>query len=355
MNYKIAILSGDGIGPEVMDEALKVLAAIGKKYQHNFQCTSSLIGGAAYDAYQNHLPKQTIELCEQSDAILFGSVGGPVDAQEDPKWKDCEKTCLLGLRKHFGLNVNLRPSKILPFLSHLSPIRQSIIEKGVDLVIVRELGSGIYFGEHKTLGDRATDIMTYTTDEIRIPLRFAFQSAMKRRKKLTVVDKANVLDCSRLWRKVAREMAIDFPEVELKFMFIDNATMQIVKYPSQFDVIATGNMFGDILSDTSSVLPGSIGMLASASFGEKIHLFEPSGGSAPSLTGKNTVNPCAQILSVALMLRYAFNLETEAQAIENAVYETIKSGIRTFDIAESEDQVVGTKEMGDAIVERIVN
>ncbi|TMW61118.1 hypothetical protein Poli38472_013581 [Pythium oligandrum] len=352
-SLKIAVLPGDGIGPEVCAEAVRVLEATGALFGHAFAFEHALCGGAAYDAHKTHLPQATVDVVARSDAVLFGSVGGPPDAQEDPKWKDAEKNCLLGLRKNFNLAVNIRPAKIYSMLPELSPLKPSIIEQGIDMVIVRELISGIYFGEHKTENGVATDVMKYSEDEIRIPIRFAFETAKNRGKRLTVVDKANVLDCSRLWRKVAKEVHADYPDVTLDFMYIDNAVMQLIKSPSQFDVIATGNMFGDILSDAASVLPGSLGLMPSASLGDKIHLFEPIGGSAPDIAGRGIANPIAQILSAALLLRYSFKLEAEAQLIESAVERVLEDGLRTGDLTQGRSNVVGTKAMGDAIIAKM--
>ncbi|TYZ51412.1 hypothetical protein PybrP1_012111 [[Pythium] brassicae (nom. inval.)] len=351
--HKIAVLAGDGIGPEVCAEAVKVLQAVGELSGHTFAFEHALCGGAAFDAFQTHLPQSTVDVVARSDAVLFGSVGGPPDAQEDPKWKDAEKNCLLGLRKNFQLAVNIRPAKIYSMLPDLSPLKPSIVENGVDMVIIRELVSGIYFGEHATHGDVATDVMRYTAAEIRIPMKFAFETAKNRSKKLTVVDKANVLDCSRLWRKVAKELAAEYPDVALDFMYIDNAVMQLIRNPSQFDVIATGNMFGDILSDAASVLPGSLGLMPSASLGDRVHLFEPIGGSAPDIAGKGVANPIAQVLSAALLLRYSFQLEAEAQLIERAVERVLEDGVRTGDLTKDRAQAVGTSAMGNAIVAKI--
>ncbi|GAB9473324.1 3-isopropylmalate dehydrogenase [Globisporangium polare] len=349
-SYKIAVLPGDGIGPEVCAEAVRVLQTVGELFHHEFSFEHALCGGAAYDAFNTHLPQSTVDTVASSDAVLFGSVGGPPDAQEDPKWKDAEKNCLLGLRKNFQLAVNIRPAKIYSMLPDLSPLKPSIIANGVDMVIIRELVSGIYFGEHATNGDVATDVMKYSEAEIRIPMKFAFETAQNRSKKLTVVDKANVLDCSRLWRKVAKEVAREYPDVALDYMYIDNAVMQLIRNPSQFDVIVTGNMFGDILSDAASVLPGSLGLMPSASLGEKVHLFEPIGGSAPDIAGKGVANPIAQILSAALLLRYSFQMEKEAQLIESAVEHVLQDGVRTGDLTKDRAQIVGTSAMGDAIV-----
>ncbi|RLN86945.1 hypothetical protein BBJ28_00004029 [Nothophytophthora sp. Chile5] len=379
--YKIAVLPGDGIGPEVCDQAVQVLQTVGELFSHQFAFDTALCGGAAYEAHKTHLPQSTVDTVAASDAVLFGSVGGPTDAQEDPKWKDAEKNCLLGLRKNFQLAVNIRPAKIYSMLPDLSPLKPSIIANGVNMVIVRELVSGIYFGEHTTKGDTATDVMKYTEAEIAKPMKFAFETAMnvrpplswrlysgieglslvvdvlslllQRSKKLTVVDKANVLDCSRLWRKVAKDVAKDYPAVQVDFMYIDNAVMQLIRNPSQFDVIVTGNMFGDILSDAASVLPGSLGLMPSASLGDKVHLFEPIGGSAPDIAGKNLANPIAQILSGALLLRYSFQMETEAQLIENAVEQVLLDGVRTGDLTKDQSKVVGTTAMGAAIIAKM--
>jgi len=344
------------MGPDVMAEALKVLSAVEKKSTSNitFETKEYPIGGAGWDACGDHFPEETKVGCEGADAILFGSVGGPVAEQNTPKWSNSEKNSLLGLRKTFDLAINLRPAVVFPMLSSISPLRADIIEKGVDLLVVRELVGGVYFGEHKTEGDKATDVMDYTVSQIKRPLEFAFEAAQLRKKKVTVVDKANVLDTSRLWRRVAEEMKEAYPDVELEYMYIDNAVMQIIKNPAYFDVVATENMFGDILSDAASVLPGSLGLMPSASLGGKgISMYEPIGGSAPELAGLDVANPIAQILSVALMLRYSFSLEKEAVMIENAVNQVLAEGKRTGDIAVGQDAVIGTKAMGDAIAEKI--
>ncbi|CAE7463328.1 leuB [Symbiodinium necroappetens] len=358
VSKNIAVLAGDGIGPEVMAAAVKVVRKVGELYGHRFNFEDYKVGGAAWAAAEaagdtpTHLPASTLEGCEKSDAILFGSVGGPVDQQHEPRWKDCEKNALLGLRKRFKLAVNLRPSKVYPFLSHLCPLKPSIIGTGVDMVIIRELVGGIYFGEHKRDGDKAFDVMEYTVEGIRKPMVFAFEAARLRRKKVTVVDKANVLECSRLWREVAREVHKGYPDVELDFMYIDNACMQVIQKPSFFDVVATGNMFGDILSDAASVLPGSLGLMPSASLGDGLHMYEPSGGSAPDIAGKGVANPIAQILSGAMMLRYSFQLEKEAAAVEAACEEVLKSGRLTGDLLEESQRsnAVSTSAIGDAVV-----
>lgn len=356
----ICVLSGDGIGPEVMVESLKVLRRAAELYGHTFTFTEAPVGGAAWAAAEaagtepSHLPASTVEAAAASDAILFGSVGGPVDQQNEPRWKDCEKNALLGLRKRFNLATNVRPAKVYPFLSHLCPLKPSIISAGIDMVIIRELVGGIYFGEHKREGDKAWDVMEYTKDGVRTPMIFAFEAARLRRKKVTVVDKANVLECSRLWREVAREVAPNYPDVTLDFMYIDNACMQVIQNPSFFDVVATENAFGDILSDAASVLPGSLGLMPSASIatGSTLHMYEPSGGSAPDIAGQGKANPIAQILSGAMMLRYSFNLETEAAAIESAVERTLESGVLTGDLMEASARAgaVSTSAVGDAVV-----
>jgi 3-isopropylmalate dehydrogenase len=358
ISKKIAVLSGDGIGPEVMAEAMKVLQKIQELYGHTFTYDHRKVGGAAWTACEaagetpTHLPDSTIQACAESDAIMFGSVGGPVDQQNEPRWKDCEKNALLGLRKRFNLATNLRPSSVYPYLSHLCPLKQSIIGDGIDMLIIRELVGGIYFGEHKREGDKAWDVMEYTVAQIRKPVVFAFEAARLRRKKVTVVDKANVLETSRLWREVAREVAKGYPDIELDFMYIDNACMQVIQKPKFFDVVATSNMFGDILSDAASVLPGSLGLMPSASLGDSVHMYEPSGGSAPDIAGKGLANPIAQILSGAMMLRYSFKLEAEAACIEAAVETVLKSGRLTADLLEEDKKstAVSTKDVGDAVV-----
>lgn len=351
--FNVAVLAGDGIGPEVMAEAIKVLRAVESRFGHAFTFEDALIGGAAYEATGEHFPSATLATCERSDAVLFGSVGGPVDAQDQPKWKDAEKISLLGLRKALGLAVNVRPAKVYPILTPLSPLKRELIEEGVDLVVVRELLGGIYFGEHGTEGDRAWDVMAYTESQVERVVRFAFEAARGRRKKLTVVDKANVLDCSRLWRKVAQRIAPEFPDVAMDFLYVDNAAMQLIKKPSSFDVIVTENMFGDILSDAASVLPGSLGLMPSASLGDRVHLYEPAGGSAPDIAGKDVANPIAQILSAALMLRHSFGLEDEARAIEMAVERVLERGVRTGDLACEGETRVSTSEMGGAVLKEL--
>jgi len=359
--HSVALLPGDGIGPEVMDETVKVINAV----SNDFEFENGLIGGAAYDAYKDHFPKETREICARSDAVLFGSVGGPVDEQHHEKWKDAEKNAVLGLRKEFGFAVNIRPCRVYPGMEALSPVRQEVLtpqnsDSSVDMLIIRELVGGIYFGKHETSEDGkvATDEMRYDVDQIERPVRFAFEAAQQRSGKLTVVDKANVLDCSRLWREVTNDVRGDYPDVELEFMYVDNAAMQMVSNPTQFDVVVTANLFGDILSDLSSVLPGSLGLMPSASLGSSIHMYEPIGGSAPDLTGKNVANPIAQILSGAMMLRFSFGMEDEALLIERAVGDVLSSGPKTGDIllpGEDPSAACATSGMGDAIVKRIIS
>lgn len=356
---KIAVLSGDGIGPEVMTEALKVLDTISKNFHHKFDFSEGYAGGIAYDKTGEPLPEETIKICEASDAILFGSVGGPKWENLPPE-KQPERGALLPLRKHFSLFANLRPVKIFPSLAHASSLKYDLVKNGIDIIFFRELTGGIYFGQPKKIaedGKSAIDTMVYKEEEIeRIAVK-AFESARIRNKKLCSVDKANVLMTSILWRNtVTRLHEEQYKDIELSHMFVDNAAMQLVRYPSQFDVILTENMFGDILSDEAAMLTGSLGMLPSASVNEKgFGLYEPIGGSAPDIAGTGAANPIAQILSAALMLRYSFNLDKEAKVIENAISDVLSCGIRTKDIAgESKDiKIVGTSAMGDEIIKRI--
>ena len=353
--YNIALLRGDGIGPEIVDSATRVLEAVGKKYDIAFSFTPYLIGGAAIDACGQPLPQETVDGCLASDSVLLGAVGGP-------KWDNLPgnvrpEKALLGIRAAMGLFTNLRPAKLYPALKDECPLRADIVENGFDIMIVRELTGGIYFGERGyrqgKYGEEAYDTESYSRMEIERIVRVAFETAMKRRKKLTSIDKANVLETSRLWRKIVHEMASEYPDVTASDMLVDNAAMQLVRNPSQFDVIVTSNMFGDILSDEASQITGSIGMLPSASLGEGTRgLYEPIHGSAPDIAGQNKANPIATILSAAMMLRYAFALENEAQAIENAVDAVLNDGFRTADIAHGEE-ALGTVEMTDKILEYI--
>ncbi|MCC6977266.1 MAG: 3-isopropylmalate dehydrogenase [Candidatus Melainabacteria bacterium] len=363
MDKHIAVLAGDGIGPEVMEQALRVLSAIAEKFGHRFSTTTALVGGAAYDKYETHLPEETKSICRSSDAILFGSVGGPVGDMNNPKWKNCEANSILSLRKTFSFNVNYRPVKVIPELEYLCPLKKEVIERGVDILFLRELLGDCYFGEHRTFNAEngvrtATDLITYDEEQIASIAEVAFRAAQKRRGKVTSVDKANVLDASKLWRAVVREVALGYPDVTLEDMLVDNCAMQIVRDPSQFDVVVTGNMFGDILTDAAAVLPGSLGLLASASMNrEGFGLYEPPGGSAQDIAGTGTANPVAQILCVALMLRHSFALETEACAIESAVETTLKEGYRTRDIArsgEDNQKIVDTRGMSERILEHLL-
>ena len=356
MKLKIGVIKGDGIGPEVVNEAMKVLDKVGVVYGHEFDYTQLLMGGASIDTYGVPLTDETIELAKNSDAVLLGSIGG--DAKTSP-WYKLEpskrpEAGLLKIRKALNLFANLRPAVLYDELKGACPLKEEITEGGFDMMIMRELTGGFYFGERSTEEKNgvltATDSLTYTEDEIRRIAKRGFDIAMKRRKKVTSVDKANVLDSSRLWRKVVEEVAKDYPEVTLEHMLVDNCAMQLVKNPRQFDVILTENMFGDILSDEASMVTGSIGMLASASLNEtKFGMYEPSGGSAPDIAGKGIANPIATILSAAMMLRFSFDLDQEADAIENAVENVLKDGYRTIDIMSEGKVQIGTAEMGNKI------
>lgn len=336
MKGTIAIVPGDGIGPEIVGSTVRVLDTINERFNHQITTKTALAGGEAYEKFGKHLPDETIALCEKADAILFGAVGGPVDAQEDPKWRDAEKNVILGLRKKFDLFANMRPLRVWPGTEQFSSLKPGLV-KNLDVLIVRELVSGIYFGARRRFEENgeavAEDTNRYTWSEIERVVRIAFEIAAKRRKKLTVVDKANVLETSRLWREVANSVKKDFPKVQLEYMFVDNAAMQLVRSPSTFDVIVTENMFGDILSDLGGALVGSLGLLPSASLnGKKFGLYEPSHGSAPDIAGKGIANPTAQILSLALLLRHTYGLEKEASAIEKAIFSTWKAGEKTKDL-----------------------
>lgn len=361
MSRHIAVLPGDGIGPEVMTQALRVLETVAKASKLQLSTTTGLVGGAAYDKHTVHLPDETVALCQSSDAILFGSVGGPVRDQHLQKWQGCETNSILSLRRHFKLNVNFRPVKVLPELHALSPLKSEVVSKGVDILVLRELLGDCYFGLHKTVtenGSRvARDVSEYTEEQVASAADAAFRAARTRRKKVTSVHKANVLDTSKLWRAVVREVHTGFEDVELEDMLVDNCAMQLVKDPSQFDVLLTTNMFGDILSDAAAVLPGSLGLLASASLnGEGFGLYEPPGGSAQDIAGLGIANPIGQILSVALMFRFSFGREPEATLIEMAVDETLRAGYRTRDIYRADEahtQLVDCAGMTDQIVSRV--
>ena len=361
VEYKIAVLPGDGIGTEVMAEAIKVLKKIEQKYKVEFQFNDALVGGAAYDKYKEHLPKETLEICKKSDAILFGSVGGPVNEQHLEKWKNVEKTALLGLRKEFGLYANLRPAKLYPALSDASSLREDIANKGFDILTVRELTGGIYFGQPKgrdgekgSEDEKAFDTMVYSRKEIKRIAHVAFKAAQKRKKQVISIDKANVLTTMVFWREVVEEVAKEYPDVSCEPMYVDNCAMQLTKNPSQFDVLLCGNMFGDIISDESAAITGSLGMLPSASLADgKFGMYEPSGGSAPDIAGKGIANPIAQILSAAMMLKYSLDMDKASQDIEKAVEKVLEEGYRTGDIMQEGCKKVNTKEMGDMIGERI--
>ena len=356
MNFNIAVIPGDGIGPEVIDESIKVLSKIEEKYNHNFEFEFLQAGGCAIDSLGTPLPDKTLEVCKKSDAVLLGAVGGP--KWDDPNAKVRPEQALLGLRGGLNLYCNLRPALLYKALKEASPLKDTIIGDGIDICVVRELTGGIYFGERgREVVDgvvSAYDTERYNIKEIERIVRIGFDTAMKRNKKLTSVDKANILESSRLWRSVVEEMSKDYPEVEVNHLYIDNASMQLVKDPRQFDVIVTSNMFGDILSDEASMITGSIGMLPSASLGKgNLGMYEPIHGSAPDIAGKGIANPLATILSTAMMLRYSFNLENEAKDIENAVVKVLEEGYRTGDIKSEGTTLVGTKEMGTLVVERI--
>lgn len=360
MSFNITLIPGDGIGPEIVREAKKVLDCVASKYGHEFNYKEILMGGCSIDAYGVPLSDEALETAKASDAVLLGAVGGNVG---NHKWYDVEphlrpEAGLLKIRKELGLFANIRPAYLFNELKGACPLKEEIIGDGFDMVIMRELTGGLYFGERHTKevdGVKvATDTLTYSEEEIRRIAIKAFEIAMKRRKKIISVDKANVLDSSRLWRSVVKDVAKDYPEVEVSDMLVDNCAMQLVMNPGQFDVILTENMFGDILSDEASMITGSIGMLSSASLGKtKLGLYEPSHGSAPDIAGKNIANPIATILSAAMLLRYSFDLDKEADAVEAAVRQVLKEGYRTVDIMSEGFKQVSTTKMGDLIVERI--
>ena len=360
MKLNIGIIKGDGIGPEIVTEAVKVLDKVGETFRHTCDYTELLLGGASIDVHGVPLTDETVEKAKACDAVLMGSIGG--DAKTSP-WYQLEpskrpEAGLLRIRKELGLFANLRPAVLYEELEGACPLKPELTEGGFDFMIMRELTGGLYFGERKTEEKdgvmTAVDTLSYNENEIRRIAKRAFDIAGKRSRKVTSVDKANVLDSSRLWRKVTEEVAAEYPDVTLEHMLVDNCAMQIVKNPKQFDVILTENMFGDILSDEASMVTGSIGMLASASLNDsKFGLYEPSGGSAPDIAGKGIANPIATILSAAMMLRFSFDLDKEADAVERAVDQVLKDGYRTGDIMSAGCTQVGTKEMGDLICERI--
>jgi 3-isopropylmalate dehydrogenase len=359
MKKIIAVLPGDGIGPEVMREALKVLARIEEKYKCTFIYEHALAGGAAWDKHQSHLPQVTLDICKRSDAILFGSVGGPVSEQHSKKWAGVEVNSLLGLRKAFKLYANLRPAKLYPALASASPLRADTAEKGFDILVVRELTGGIYFGQPKGRKgsgeeEEAFDTMVYSRGEIRRIAHIAFKAAQTRNKKVTSIDKANVLTTMVFWREVVEEVAKAYPDVAYEPMYVDNAAQQLTLRPSQFDVMLCGNMFGDILSDEAAAITGSLGMLPSASLAENgFGMYEPGGGSAPDIAGKGIANPIAQIMSAAMMLKYSFNMTDAYGDIARAVEAVLNEGYRTADIRQAGCKLVGTEEMGDLIAGKI--
>ena len=360
MNGNITLIAGDGIGPEIVAEAVKVLNKVAEKYGHTFSYKEILMGGCSIDAHGVPLTDEALEIAKSGDAVLLGAVGGDVG---NSRWYDVAPNLrpeagLLKIRKELGLFANVRPAYLYNELAEACPLKESISSQGIDMVIMRELTGGLYFGDRKTEvvdGLRtATDSLVYNEEEIRRIAIKGFDIARKRRKVVTSVDKANVLDSSRLWRAVVEEVAKDYPDVELRHMLVDNAAMQLVRDPAQFDVMLTENMFGDILSDEASMVTGSIGMLSSASLrADKFGLYEPSHGSAPDIAGQNKANPLATILSAALMLRYTFDLEEEAKAIEDAVEAVLKEGFRTGDIYKEGMTLCRTTEMGDKVAERI--
>ena len=360
MNCNLAVIKGDGIGPEIVTEAMRVLDAVGEKYGHTFSYTQILMGGASIDVHGEPLTEEALEIAKKSDAVLMGSIGG--NTSTSPWYKLPAQlrpeAGLLKLRKSLGLFANIRPAYLYDELKKACPLRDEVIGDGFDMVIMRELTGGLYFGNRYTKEidglETAVDTLTYNEEEIRRIAIKGFEIAMKRRKKVTSVDKANVLDSSRLWRKIVEEVAKDYPEVSYEHMLVDNCAMQLVKDPAQFDVVLTENMFGDILSDEASMVTGSIGMLSSASLREDhLGMYEPSHGSAPDIAGQNIANPLATILSAAMMLRYSFDMDEEAACIEKAVEKVLADHIRTVDIYKEGMTKVSTSQMGDAVVERL--
>ncbi|MBQ8624376.1 MAG: 3-isopropylmalate dehydrogenase [Oscillospiraceae bacterium] len=352
MVKNIAVIRGDGIGPEIVNEAIKVLDKVAELYGHTFNYTDVDMGGCAIDKWGDPLPEAELKKCTESDSVLLGAVGGD-------KWNDVPGNMrpekgLLRLRAGMGVYSNNRPAKIWPQLAEASPLKRSIVDKGIDFIIVRELIGGIYFGEHKTEGDTATDVLTYNEAEIERIGRIGFETAQKRGKRLCSVEKSNVLDSSRLWKKVMHKLAEEYPDVELSDMLVDNCAMQIVKNPAQFDVVVTENMFGDILSDEASMITGSIGMIPSSSLGATAcGLYEPIHGSAPDIAGKDIANPIGTILSAAMMLRFSFDMPQEADAIENAVWAYLDAGYRTADIMSDGKTLVGCSECGRLIAQKL--
>lgn len=355
---KIAVISGDGIGKEVVKQAVKVLKAVENKYKCSFELNEVLLGGEAIDQTGSPLPEETVQVCKNSQAVLLGAVGGP-------KWDKMPgdlrpEAGLLGIRKALGVFANLRPAFLFPQLKSASNLKDEILGDGLDIMIVRELISGAYFGNKKRViteeGPIAWDVIEYSATEIERIARKSFEIAKKRNKRITLIDKANVLETSRLWRDIVSKVAEDYKDIELNYMYVDNAAMQLIRNPKQFDVILTENMFGDILSDEASMLTGSLGMLPSASIGEgNFGIYEPIHGSAPDIAGQDKANPIGTIMSAAMMLRHSFNIESAAKDIEKAVSEVIDEGYRTLDIFEKGMKAVGTEEMGDLIASKISN
>ena len=356
MDLNIALLKGDGIGPEIVESTVKVLEKVADKFGHKFNFTPYLIGGCAIDATGKPLPQETVDGCLASDSVLLGAVGGP--KWDDQPGENRPEKALLGIRSALGLYTNLRPAKLYPALRAASPLKDEIVGDGFDLMIVRELTGGIYFGDRGyrqgKYGEEAYDTEAYSVTEIERIGRVAFDSAMKRNKRLCSIDKANVLESSRLWRKTMHKLSEEYPEVEYSDMFVDNAAMQLVRNPRQFDVIVTSNMFGDILSDEASQITGSIGMLASASMGSTTRgMYEPIHGSAPDIAGQDKANPIATILSASMLLRFSFDMDKEADAIDNAVKKVLEAGYRTGDIMSEGMKLVGCKGMGSLVADMI--
>jgi 3-isopropylmalate dehydrogenase len=355
--YKIGVMAGDGIGPEIVGVTLEVLDAIGSIWSHNFLTKECLVGGAAFEVTGSHLPEDSVKIAKTCDAILFGSVGGPIELSHQPKWKDCERNSILALRQAFNFNINLRPVTIFSEIAHLSPLKSDRIQQGVDFIIVRELLGDLYFGEHSRWTDAnglrcASDQALYREDQIVSVAQKAFTLAKGRRKNLCLVHKANVLEISRLWQEVVREVAKEFPTVTFHEMLVDNCAMQLVREPSSFDVVLTSNLFGDILSDLAAALPGSLGVTPSASINSSgFGLYEPSGGSAPDIAGKGTANPLAQMLSLALLLDLQLNLSTESKALSSACRATLKAGIMTRDLDARNG--VDTKVFSDHVINQL--
>ena len=352
MNFKIAVLPGDGIGPEIVEQAIKVLEAVGTKFNYNFEFTEALVGATAIDRIGDPFPEETFKLCMDSDAVLFGAIGDP-KYDNDPKATVRPEQGLLAMRKKLGLYANIRPVTTFPSLIHKSPLRRDLVE-GADFVVVRELTGGIYFGEPRGRSEDLTtayDTCVYTKSEVERIVKLGFEYAAKRDKRLTVVDKANILATSRLWRETVQEMTPDYPEIEVDYMFVDNAAMQIIQWPKKFDVMVTENMFGDILSDEASVITGSLGLLPSASVGIHTSVFEPIHGSYPQAAGKDIANPVATVLSAAMLLELSLNLTGEAQAVRDVVDHSMTEGIVTEDIAEG--KAYKTSEVGDWLSENL--